>query len=222
MPTVIVPVGFIMGPEFGAEGEPYREPAHYEIHFGGDPQNLTTVEFAAWAGAFTDPPRHAGLEVNRKSLEEFLRTDDGLAGPIRDPAPLVGSLLERGLLVEFDPVEGPLEELFSGLRLFPQGQGLGSTAEEPDQYRIGFAGQPIATVTSTVYALWSFSMAFPSLWAACADMAEAANSELGPDDQPLDVDAEAVAREIGVAVPMLVSAGAAFLDPLNYELGWDT
>ncbi|MQA03530.1 MAG: hypothetical protein GEV07_12695 [Streptosporangiales bacterium] len=218
MPTVIVPVGFVMGPEFGPDGEPDREPLHYEVHFGGDPQNLTTDEFVAWAGAFTDPPRHAELQVNRKSLEEFLRTDNGLGGPLADPASVVTGLVERGLLVEYDPLEGPLEELFRGLRLFPQGQGLGSTPDEPTQYRIGFAGQPIASVSSNAYQLWSYSLTFASLWDACVDMAEAATN-VEPGETPIDVDAETLVREVGSAIPMLVSTGAAFLDPLNYELG---
>lgn len=218
MPTVIVPVGFIMGPEFGPDGSHDRDPRHYEIHFGADPQELTETEFTVWAGAFVDPPRHANLEVDRTSLENHLRTDDGLVGPIADPAPLVSALVERGLLLEFDPLEGPLQELFSNLRLFPQGQGLGSTPEEPNLYRIGFGNQPVAQVTSNVYQLWSYSLTFPALWDACVDMAEAANTDLQPGEQPVDVSAEALAREVGAAIPLLVSAGAAFLDPLNYDL----
>lgn len=135
-------------------------------------------------------------------------------GPLTDPAPLVSSLLERGLLVEFDPIAGPLQELFGRLRLLPQGQGLGSTPDDPARHRIGFGGQPVAEVTSNVYQLWSFSLTFPSLWDACVDMAAAADAGSGA----LDVSPEALAREVGAAVPLLVSAGAAFLDPLNYEL----
>ncbi|MBO0829396.1 MAG: hypothetical protein J2P24_16610 [Streptosporangiales bacterium] len=214
MPTVVVPVGFIMGPEFGPDGPRDRDPLHYEVHFGGDPQDLTETEFAVWAAAFVDPPRHAKLEVDRGSLEQHLRTDDGLVGPIADPSPLVSALLDRGLLLEFDPLEEPLRELFRGLGLFPQGQGLGSTPDDPAGYRIGFGGRPVAEVTSNVYQLWSYSLTFPSLWDACVDMAGAA----GTGTQPLDVRPEALAREVGAAIPLLVSAGAAFLDPLNHDL----
>lgn len=214
MPTVVVPVGLLMGPEFGSEGPPQRAPLHYEVHLGGDPQELSEPEFAVWAAAFVNPVRHANLEVDRTSLERHLRDDDGLVGPLTDPAPLVSSLLERGLLVEFDPIAGPLQELFGRLRLLPQGQGLGSTPDDPARHRIGFGGQPVAEVTSNVYQLWSFSLTFPSLWDACVDMAAAADTGSGA----LDVSPEALAREVGAAVPLLVSAGAAFLDPLNYEL----
>lgn len=217
MPTVIVPVGFVMGPEFGAEGEPDRDPQYYEVHFGGEPQNLTVEEFAAWVAAFVDPPRHAELQVDRKSLEEFLRADDGIAGILADPGPIVAGLIERGLLVEYDPVQDSLRQLFGGLRLYPQGQGLGSTADDPGQYRIGFAGQPIASVSSNVYQIWSFAMTHRNLWEACANLAAAAQHP-PPDLEPVDVDTDAIAREVGSAIPMLVSAGAAFLDPLNYEL----
>lgn len=218
MPTVIVPVGFIMGPEFGSDGPQDRPPQHYEVHFGGDPQDLSEEEFATWAGAFVDPTRHANLEVDRKALEEFLRNDDGLVGRMADPVPLVSALLERGLLIEFDPLEGDLQELFTNLRLFPQGQGLGSTPEDPALYRIGFGPQPVARVTSNVYQLWSYSLTFPALWDACVDMAEAANTELEPGEEPLGIQPVELAREVAAAIPLLVSSGAAFIDPLNYDL----
>lgn len=216
MPTVVVPVGFVMGPEFGPDGPTDRAPRYYEVHLGSVPQNLSETEFAVWAAAFADPPRHARLEVDRASLERYLRDDDGLAGPIDDPDPLVSSLLDRGLLVEFDPIDGPLRELFSALRLFPQGQGLGSTPDEPARYRIGFGGQPVAEVSGNVYQLWSYSLTFPTLWDACVDMA-AAVTRARSGGEPLDVSAELLAREVAAAIPLLVSAGAAFVDPLNYD-----
>jgi hypothetical protein len=217
MPNVVVPVGFLMGPEFGPEGPPDRPPLHYEVHFGDQPQELSETEFAVWAAAFVDPRRHAGLEVDRGSLEQHLHDDDGLVGPIADPAPLVSSLLERGLLVEFDPEAGALQELFSGLRLFPQGQGLGSTPDEPTRYRIGFGNQPVAEVTGNVYELWSYSLVFPTLWDACVDMAAAA-ATAPAGGESLDVSPELLAGEVAAAIPLLVSAGAAFVDPLTYEV----
>lgn len=217
MPKVVVPVGFLMGPEFGSDGPPDRPPRHYEIHLGDQPQELSETEFAVWAGAFVDPRRHADLEVDRASLEQHLRADDGLVGPIADPAPLVSSLLDRGLLVEFDPESGQLQELFSGLRLFPQGQGLGSTPDEPARYRIGFGNRPVAEVTGNVYELWSYSLVFPTLWDACVDMAAAATGG-PPGGEPLDVSPELLAGEVAAAIPLLVSAGAAFVDPASYDV----
>lgn len=204
MPMVIVPVGFIMGPEYGPVGPADREPDFWEVHFGTDRHELTVEEFAAWLGAFRDPP--AQLSSDRASLESFLRDDDGVAGPLADPVPVVADLLERGLLMEFDPVGGPLQESFETLQLYPRGQGLGSTAEEPTRYRIGIAGQPLAQVTANVYHVWSFSLRFPSLWDACAGMAPARGT-----------DAEHLASEVGTAVLSLVGAGVAFLDPRNHE-----
>lgn len=219
MPTVIVPVGLVMGPEFGAEGLPDRDPESWEIHLGDEPQELTTDEFAAWAGAFRDPPRHAGLEVDRDGLEALLREgQEGLAGPMADPSPVVSKLLARGLLVEFDPVDGKLDEAFSSLRLLPQGQGLGNTEDAPTEYRIGFAGQPMTQVSANVYQLWSYSLTVPSLWDGCAFLAGASAPPESTAD-PLYGQTDALAREVGVALPLLVSAGCAFLDPMTYELG---
>ncbi|MGH3095087.1 MAG: hypothetical protein ACRDMV_03705 [Streptosporangiales bacterium] len=214
MPKVIVPVGFIMGPEYGGAGAPDRDPNYWEVHLGGDAQTLTTEEFSVWAAAFTDPPAHAGLETNRARLEQLLSSDDGgLAGRIAEPAPLVSRLLQSGLLVEFDPADGPLQEVCDQLRLLPQGQGLGSTAAEPDAYRIGFGNQPVAQVTSNVYQLWSYACTFPTLWQACVDMAAAGDAVLAPGEEPLGLDAETLAREVATVLPLLVSVGAAFLDP---------
>ncbi|MGH3095093.1 MAG: hypothetical protein ACRDMV_03735 [Streptosporangiales bacterium] len=204
MPTVIVPVGFIMGPEFGAGGPVDRDPLYWEVHLGGDSQQLTVEEFSAWSEAFTDPPKHAELTVNRQSLEQRLTENDGgLAGAIDNPDPIVTSLIERGLLVEFDPVNDWLQHLFDRLRLFPQGQGIGSTPDAPDVYRISFADVVLVNVSANVYRLWSYAVRFPTLWQACSGLA-------GSTGAP-----EPLAREVAAVVPLLVSAGAAFLDPLS-------
>lgn len=202
MPTVIVPVGFLMGPEFAVDGVPDRSPLHYEVHLGADPQPLRAAEFAAWAAAFADPAAHADLTIDRKTLEEQLREDRRAAGPVADPGTVVSDLLARGLLLEFDPLDDPLEGVFVRLRLCPQAQGLGSTPESPARYRIGIAGEPLVSVDATVYACWSMGHALPSIWATCRWLARSVGG-----------DTEAIARDVAAAVPHLVSAGVAFLDP---------
>lgn len=203
MPMVVVPVGFVMGPEFGDDGPDDREPWYWEVHLGGNAQQLSATEFSAWAAAFVDPPSHAQLAVNRQTLENYLaNNDDGLTGPIAEPGPVVTELLERGLLAEFDPVDGPLADLFGGLRLFPQGRGLGSTPEEPQIYRIVFDDMELVRVSREVYRLWSYALRYPSLWEACDRLTRSDPTRR-----------ERRARELAAALPALVSAGAGFLDP---------
>lgn len=206
MPMVIVPVGFLMGPEYGPGGSANRDADFWEVHFGTDRHQLNVQEFAAWTGAFRDPPTQLNLEGDRASLEALLHDDGGIAGPLSDAASVVSDLLGRGLLVEFDPVGGPLQESFARLSLYPQGHGLGSTAEEPTRYRIGFAGNPLAHVSANVYQVWSFALRFASLWDACAGMAATRGTDL-----------ESLAHEVGTALPVLVGVGTAFLDPRGHE-----
>ncbi|MGH3095090.1 MAG: hypothetical protein ACRDMV_03720 [Streptosporangiales bacterium] len=212
MPMVIVPVGLLMGPEFGADGPADRDPRYWEVHLGADPQRLSTEQLAVWAGAYRTPQQHARLQVTRERLEESLREDDGPLGRVTDPARIVSELLDRGLLIEYDPVDGALAEPFCRLRLFPQGQGLGSTSDDPTRYRIGFAGYPLAKVGRNVYQLWWYSLSAPSIWDACVRLAGGDERPASRAD-PLHHKAEDLAREMGAALPHMVSMGAAFLDP---------
>ncbi|MGH3095091.1 MAG: hypothetical protein ACRDMV_03725 [Streptosporangiales bacterium] len=215
MPKVIVPVGLNMGQDFAAEDPTDHPAAYWQVHFGTQSADLTTDEVKAWGAAFLDPAKHANHEVNRESLESRLReSNDGLA----DPSPVVSQLLDRGLLAEFDPVDGPLEDLFSRLQLFPLVQGLGNTPENPERYQIGIAGEPVVEVPANVYAIWSYSLTGRSLWHACSDLAEGVDADLAEGEEPLGLTADNVAREVGAALPVLVASGCGFLDPLNYEL----
>lgn len=204
MPKVIVPVGLLLGAEFGGSGPPDRDPQYWEVHLGPDPQRLSTEELIAWAGAYRTPQEQAELRVDRESLEQSLRSGDGRTGSVADPTPIVSGLVARGLLVEYDPVDGALTEPFRRLRLFPQGQGLGSSSHAPNRYHVGFAGYPLAKLSKNVYQLWWSSLGADSLWDACLRLAtsDSANER-----------AEELAREIGAALPQMISVGAAFLDP---------
>lgn len=207
MPTVIVPVGLVMGPEFGADGPADRDPEYWEVHLGAVSQELTTTEFSVWAAAFADPPMHAELAFGRQQLvQQLAQEEEGLVGAIADAGPVVDDLLDRGLLLEFDPVDGSLDAPFGRLRLLPQGRGLGIAPDEPQRYRIAFADVELVQVDAVVYRLWSYSMRYSSLWAACADMATQ------------DASAQELARRLAGALPALVSAGAAFLDPVDDEV----
>jgi hypothetical protein len=209
MPTVIVPVGLSMGPRFRYVRPPDPTPECYEIHLGDDLVELTETEAAVWAAAFVDAERHAQLQVNRESLIRLLKDV-----PRPDPrAPeIVDDLLQRGLLVEFDP-DGDLEPVFRRHKLLPLGQGLGATAEAPHLHRIGFANQPVLGVPVDVYGLWSFSFRDLHLWQACALYADdAENVEDG--DEPMEMTPQQVARDVSVHLPLMIATSCAFLDPV--------
>jgi hypothetical protein len=211
MPTVIVPVGLNLGPSYRYVAPPDPTPEYWEVRLGADSEELSADEFQVWGRAFLDPERHARLEVNRDTLRrDLLAAGKGPA----DPDEVIDQLIERGFLVEFDP-EGPLEKVFRRLRLYPLAEGMGNTPEEPDRRLIGHNGQSLLKVTSVVYGLWAFSAAIGSLWDACLATAKfnANAKQAGEDLEDLPLDE--VARQGAVSVPMLVSSGCAFLDPVR-------
>lgn len=215
MPTVIVPVGLNMGQDFSS-GDPAEHPSEFwEVHLGTEAASLTPDEVRTWGAAFLDPQRHANHEFDRGHLEELLRQGEN---QVADPSAVVDGLLERGLLLEYDTDDAPWEQLFAGMKLFPLVQGLGNSPEEPAVYQIGIAGEPLVSVNANVYAIWSYSLASPTLWQACTDLAEGIDEGLEPGEQPLGYTPDGIAGEVGAALPVLVAGGCAFLDPLNYTL----
>ncbi|WP_189021568.1 hypothetical protein, partial [Micromonospora yangpuensis] len=125
---------------------------------------------------------------------------------------LVDSLIARGLLVEFD-TEGNLEPVFSRHKLFPSGQGLGSTAEEPHLHRVGLANQPILTLPNDVYMLWSFSSLHSNLWEACTYYVDD-SEHVAEGGEPLGLTPQMLANEIAQHLPLLVATGCGYLDQL--------
>ncbi len=208
MPRVIVPTGLSMGPRYRYVRPPDPTPECYEIHLGDDLVELTETEAAVWAAAFIDAERHAKLEVNRESLIRLLET---APNPEPQAGELVDSLIQRGLLIEFD-TEGDLEPIFRRHKLLPLGQGLGSTAEEPHLHRVGLANQPILALPNDVYGLWSFSYLSSDLWAACAYYADADQEELEPGEEPLGLTPEGVAQDVAVHLPLMIATSCGFLD----------
>lgn len=215
MPNVVVPLGFDMGSIFAEDGPYDRSPSWYEVHLGGHPQQLNAEQYTAWLGAFHDVAAHADLAVDRAALERHLRTAaQGPAGQLPNPGPIVDGLLERELLLEYD-TDHAGEDVFSTLRLLPRAHGLGSTVDRPDRYRIGYPGRPLAQVQALVYQLWSLSLTYPALWYAFEEIAGADVWQLASGDRKPGP--EQVGSEVGAALPLLVSSGAAFLDLVNYE-----
>jgi hypothetical protein len=101
--------------------------------------------------ALRDPDRHTRHEVNRASLHRDV-VKDGFEPAETDR--LIDALLERGLLVEFDPY-GPVEQVFRTLRLYPIAEGMGNSPDEPEWRRIGHNGKPVLQVGGLVYGIWA-------------------------------------------------------------------
>jgi hypothetical protein len=171
---------------------------------------LDAAEMKVWATAFLDAKRHARLEVSRETVQRRLaRVRNGLSAP----APIVDRLIERGLLLEFDPVDGPMEKIFTQYSLQPVAEGLGATAKNPLGYRIGHNGKPAVEVDETVFFLWAFSQTRESLWDACTYFAdESERVELG--EETLDRTPEEIARNVAVNIPLLISNTCAVIHPV--------
>lgn len=212
---VIVPVGLDMGPVYAQVDTADPTLAYYQVHLGGNPEELDVAEYTVWACAFADPDAHLDLKVDRARLEETVHQHPA---QVADPGAVIGRLVERGLLLEFEPAGGDrLAAVFGTHRLFPRALGLGSTAQLPYMYGIGYGGSRFAEVPSNVYHVWSFGVALPSLWHACRQFAEMVDLELPPDEEPLSLTAGEVAGQVAENLPLVVSTRAAFLDAVNYD-----
>lgn len=188
--VTIVPVGFDLGPVFALEPSGDPTPSHHEVRLGAAPQRLTADEYAMWHASFTEPPPEAD--------------------------PVVARLLERGLLLAFDPA-ADLEKPFGVHRLYPSAPGLGSTPDAPMEYAVGDDANS-TIVPANVLTVWSFGLTSPTLWDACAQLAADADTDLPPGVEPLDLSTDEVAWQVAYELPELLRARAAYLDLLNYEL----
>jgi hypothetical protein len=206
MPSVIVPVGFTMGPRYRAVWPPDPVPECYEVHLADRIEELTYDEVAVWGTAFLNPDLHSRLEVDRRSLVDLVA-----AAPRggRRADQMVDHLLDRGLLLEYD-TDGPLEPMLARHRLLPLGEGLGSTPDEPRLHRVGHGGQAVVALPIDVFTQWAFAFLHPNLCAACVylaghgECAARVQAELTPD---------ALARDLARHLPVLITSGCAFIDP---------
>lgn len=215
MATVIVPAGLNMGQDFGP-GDPAERPSEFwQVHLGTVAADLTRDEVTVWGAAFVDVQRHANGEMNRAALAALVKENDA---DVDDPDAVVAGLVDRGLLVEYDPENGSVEGIFREHQMFPLVQGMGNSPEEPTGYELGIGGQTLVTVNADVYAVWSYALTCRSLWDACAELAQGLDEDLEPGEEPVGLTAEAVAAQVAAALPVLVVSGCCFLDPLNYEL----
>lgn len=86
-------------------------------------------------------PRVAALSARGQPSHAGARSE-GDEGGIRNPAPIVDDLLQHGLLLEFDPVDGSSDKLFPRYRLYPTRAGLGNRQDKPGVCQIGIGADP--------------------------------------------------------------------------------
>lgn len=213
MPHVIVPAGMMMG-EYHRPGSTEEVPEHWHINLGGYAELLTLEELTVWAAASLDPNRQAQLGGTRTVLCQAVVELDEARVP--KPTSVVDELLRRGLLVEFDPVDGDIETFARRYRLIPTGTGLGNSHDDPLTYRIGVGGEPRVHVNGDVYALWANTFYYPSIWESAVNFAKemADYAPQAADEGTPQVDPESVARALAANLPLLVSAETAVLDPI--------
>lgn len=212
MPEVIVPVGMMLGEYFRPGADGGANPEHWHISVGGYAEYLDAQEVKVWAAAMLDPEKQARLEGTRDSLVTTVR--QATDGAIINPDAVIDGLLKRGLLTEFDPVDGDLEQFARRHRLFPLGVGMGNTRDDPLVYRIAVGNQARIGVNGDVYALWSNTLYFPNLWESCQRFAKEMNAYAQPRERVAELETETVIRGLSANIPLLVSSECAFLDPV--------
>ncbi|WP_230511835.1 hypothetical protein [Salinispora arenicola] len=204
---VIIPVGFSLGPQYRyvRPGDP--TPESWGVRLGDDWQELNEAEARVYSAAFSEVGCRAQMRAWAVRLFRAARR------PQPDTQRLVDHLIARGLLLAFDP-EGPLEDLFRRYRLFPTAEGMGSTADRPQDHWIGHGNRRRMAVLNNSYVMWAYSSLHSSLWEACKYYAGADEEEREPGEYPLGLTAESVAREVAGNLPMMVATRCAFLDPI--------
>lgn len=208
MTAYVIPAGFPLGPRYDRADPPARQPRTYEVHLADDIVDLGEEEYLTYVFASRDRDRHAVNGYTRSHLVQDVRRDL----PGAEAESLVDKLLQRGVLLEVDP-DGDLEPVFRRHRLFPTGQGLGGTPEDPHLHTIAVGGEPVMRLSEVPATMWAFSFLYASLWEACADLA-AGDAELIEGGGPAGLSAAGVARDVARGVSVMIATRSAFLDPL--------
>ena len=141
--------------------------------------DLSDAEFVVWTAA------HGTPEALRDE-QPWLRRHVVEAAGVDDPAAVLDTLLEQGLLVE---VDGDGAAGFARAhRVMPLMLGLGPVADDRSLFDIGFLGQPVLSVGHVVYDLWQWSPMDDTLWATCESAADVARRAGSTDPDYTDPD----------------------------------
>lgn len=212
MTALVFPRGLLVG-AYHNDGDPDSDSdrGHHEVRLAGRVHDLTAAELAAWMfahgpadGSDNDDPFTTRTLLNVMADQQVPR-----------PAPLVDSLLRRGLLVEVTRDNDGLVAFAGAHRVVPTLHGLGNSPDEPWLYSIGLPGQARIQVSRLVFDVWAWSHLDDTLWRACELIAEleAADGDTDP----------ATTKPVGVLTGFvstlhgLLGAQAAYLEPAETE-----
>jgi hypothetical protein len=159
MAKIIVPVGFDNGPRYAADES---ETDHYEIIASpGQSFDLPDDAYRVWVLAFADLEAHRDLAFTRERLVKL-----AAAGPEtpEQVEMIVEGLVSGGALAEYEPGTASALDFLRGHRLYPFAEGMGSTREKPEMFRIGRNGEVLLEVYSDIYSIWSLNLDSPDIW----------------------------------------------------------
>lgn len=201
---LIFPIGHQIGPLYRA-GEVV---AAMQVRRGATFHDLTERQAAVWRLAHGVPDA-VGAQVpwQRSSVEERLAS----AGEIID------ELLDLGLLVEVTPGSEQSEGFAGSHRLVPLMLGLGNSADEPNDFGIGFLSQPVLQVSHLIFDVWQWSTMDDSLWNTCENATDVARRAGSTDPDAVET-SRLLAGFLG-SLHALLTTNAAYLD-IAVRLNW--
>lgn len=196
MAKIIVPVGFDNGLRYAADES---ETDHYEIlTASGRTADLPVDAYRVWTLAFADLQAHSDLNFTRERLVKL-----AAAGPetVEQAELIIEGLLRAGAMAEYEP-ESPIDFLRTH-RMYPFAEGMGSTREKPDMFRIGRNNEVLIEVYSDIFSVWTLNLDSPNIWAMIQWFCE----------PPSPLSAEETALMFARIVPTLIALRVGYLRP---------
>lgn len=198
MTKIIVPVGFDNGPRYAADE---TEHDYYEVVLShGESAELPDDAYRVWVLAYADLKAHQDLVFTRERLVQL-----AAAGPetAEQAEAIIDGLIEAGALAEYEPGTASAIDFLRKHRMFPFAEGMGSTRERPEMFRIGRNGEVLLEVFSDIYSIWSLNVDSPSIWAMIEWFAKV----------PEPLTAEETGFMFAQVAPTLVSLRLGYLQP---------
>jgi hypothetical protein len=201
---LVLPLGHAMGPFHQRRGTP---PAYWVVRLGWDSPLLPDRAAATvWELAHGLPDRVARTPWTRGELCGAAR-EAGVA----DPEPVLGTLVELGLVAEVTPGTPEAAEFAATHRVQSLLLGLGELPDQRGLDGIGLLGMPaLARVPLGTYEFWQWGHLWPTLTEAAAGLAEMA--EQSPEHAPEEADPSQVLDRILRELHQLLAVGAVYLD----------
>ncbi|MGI8720968.1 MAG: hypothetical protein ACR2JG_01935 [Geodermatophilaceae bacterium] len=201
---LVFPVGHYMGPFHPSRNGPAK---HHIVRVGWETPKLPNEEHVdIWALAHGLPTRIDTVRWTRQAI-----IDAANDAEMPDPAGILDSLADLGLITEVTPGTEQAREFADSYRLQSLLIGLGNNPDDPVLDGIGLVGiAPIVKVRPRVFEIWQWAHLWPTVWAACEGLAYVAGQVEGSN--PDAADPEKVLDLMFDAMRTLISRNAAYLD----------